>query len=120
MALIAWLVVWELTLAYGLAFLPSPVDVAFLLAVLLLSLGAGWYGLLGLYWQSVAWFVGVAWYVRGFARYLADVDPALAAAPEPFAALIIMLYIPILPPAWMVSIVSTEARHWFRHWRDEE
>ena len=120
MALVAWLLIWELTLAFGLAMLPSPVDAAFLLAILLLSLGAGWYGLLGLYWQTVAWFVGLAWYVRSFARYLALVDPALVAAPEPFPALIIMLYIPLLPPAWMFSTVATEVSYWWRQWRDDE
>ena len=120
MALVAWILVWELVLAYGVATLQSPADVALVLAVLLLGLGAGYYGLLGRYWQTVAWLVGLAWYVRSFARYLATVDPVLATAPEPFPFLIIMLYIPILPPAWMLGTIASEAGYWYSRWRYSE
>ena len=119
MALVAWILVWELVLAYGLAALRSPADLALALAVLLLGLGAGYYGLLGRYWQTVAWFVGLAWYIRSFGRYVATVDPILATAPEPFPLLIIMLYIPILPPAWMIETCVVEVHYWYARWRYE-
>lgn len=120
MALPVWILCWEAMLVYGVDLLASPADAALTLVMLMLGLGAGYYGLLGRYWQSVCWMIGFAWYVRSFARYLAAVDPILASAPEPLPFLIILLYVPMLPPAWMLSIAATEALVWYRRWRGDE
>ena len=118
MVAIAWLVALEVVLAYGLAGLRSPADAGLLVAMLLLGTGAGYYGLLGRYWQTLAWFAGLAWYSASMARYLNALEPVLASAPPAFD-LLILIWLPMLPVAWMISIMATQIDYWWGRWSDD-
>ena len=119
MIAIAWLVVLELTVAYGLSSLRSPADAALLAALLLLGTGAGYYGLMGRYWQALAWFAALAWYSSSMARYLDGIEPVLSAAPEALQ-LLILIWVPMLPVAWMLSIMATQFGYWQERWTNDD
>lgn len=114
MALVAWALVWELLAVYGLAWLRSPADAGLLFAWGILGLAAGWYGLAGgRYWQRIAWLAGLVWYVSQLARYVGVVDPIAAAMPEgsALAMLLGLLYLVMLPIAWMLSLAAMAIAH---------
>ena len=115
MALVLWLVAFEVVAAHVLGSLRSPSDAALLLAMLLLGTGAGYYGLIGQYWQVLAWFVGLAWYARRMAGYLATVEPVISAVPEPFPMLI-LLWIIVLPASWMIAVGVAQYQYWYEKW----
>ncbi len=116
MALVGWILIWELLVAYGLTLLQSPIDAGILLVWGLVGLAAGWYGLEGRYWQRIAWLCALAWYVSQLARYVGIVDPVANAAPEALTLLLGIFYIAVLPVAWMLSIGAMVA--WDFWWAD--
>ena len=118
MALIGWILLWELMAAYGLPLLEWPIDALVLLTWGLIGLAAGWYGLEGRYWQKIAWLCALAWYVSQLARYVGTVDPIAATAPALLTLLLGILYIAALPMAWVLSLGAVAA--WDYWWADDD
>lgn len=117
MALLGWTLAWEMALAYIVAPLESPVDAALLAVLLAVGMAAGYYGLRGRYWQTIAWLFGLTWYVAGLGRYIAAVDPLLATAPAPLPLFISLLYTIALPIGWLAMPMLGQSAHWLRRWR---
>ena len=109
MVAIAWVVGLEAVIAYGIPILQSPVDVALLIAMLLMGTGAGYYGLMGRYWQTLAWFAALAWYASSMARYLGGMEVPLSIAPEALQ-LLILIWVPMLP----LAVDAVDRRHTVR------
>lgn len=117
MALLGWVLVLELLGVYGLGLIRPPLDAFFLMTWGLFGLAAGFYGLVGNYWQKLAWVVGFGWYMASLPRYINTIESAAA---QDFALPLVLglLYILALPVAWAMSIGAMAAlRYW---WPDEE
>ena len=119
MVAIAWLVGFEAVIAYAIPALESPVDAALITAMLLMGIGSGYYGLMGRYWQTLAWFAALAWYASSMARYLGAIQFSMFVAPEAFQLLILLLT-PLMPLAWMLSIAATQYPFWRSRWDDDD
>ena len=117
MVAIAWLVGLEAVIAYAVPTLQSPVDVALLIAMLLLGTGAGYYGLMGpvLADPRLVRRAGLVRIEHG--PLPGGIEVPLSVAPE--ALPLILIWVPMLPLAWMLSIGATQFAYWRSRWDDD-
>lgn len=101
MIALLWLLVWELSLLPPVQdALPDRAVGLLYLALIVVGLGVGWYGVVGREINRVAWIITIGGFLASTSRYLGEVGQYAAALGQPMQdALMLFLWLGI-PLAW--------------------